>query len=385
MAKKIIIFVILFLTLFFVFKDYLLKVCIEHYIERELGGDCSIEEVHVSFSGIKIRDLHFNSNDINFKLKSGSAKFAFDEILMPYISRIAIEEALFSVEESHDVKEKFKNKKIRQGDNLWPALAYKRMSSSAIDLRDITINLRDPYRRDLRIVFSFKGSFRGGNLDKVEHIAIEDFNVRGERFNIKNTHLKRLQNDAYILNVPELEINGRTLKNLIIPLKMRKSKIIFERARQEILGPKAFIEGVLEFEDLRNICLYINIDNICFTDLARLISDNKSMIFEGLFGGKIHFCFLGTKITTLECSFYNGKGGSIHIKETESFDFLKRNLGEATHAALVNNLKNYMYDEGTVAMRKVNSDLTVTLNLDSQEMGERNITINFHNILGGVK
>lgn len=78
-------------------------------------------------------------------------------------------------------------------------------------------------------------------------------------------------------------------------------------------------------------------------------------------------------------------GGLIHIKNEAALDFLRRYMDPVSFKALVDNFKNYTYNIGTVTVRRHDRDAVVETVFDSPAMGHRDITINFHNLLGGAQ
>ena len=104
---------------------------------------------------------------------------------------------------------------------------------------------------------------------------------------------------------------------------------------------------------------------------------------KGMFDGQIKSCFKGAKPMSLKTEFFNNQGGFVHIKKEASFYLLRKQLDKATYNKVIDNLENYRYNEGNIAIHKEENNLVVKILLDSEEMGKRDITLNLHNIFGG--
>lgn len=172
---------------------------------------------------------------------------------------------------------------------------------------------------------------------EVSRIDISDCNIRFRGVEANSLNLKKDQADLYTLKIPRIRIRG---------------------------------------EEIRNI---LNLDKVSFRNVLAVISDD--VILGGLFEGRVSVCLEGGKVSQIEGNFYNDEGGIVNIEKEVSLNFLRKHLDESSHQALIDSFKDYTYNKGVIKLSKKDGGLLLCINFSSDEMGERNITINFHDIL----
>ena len=75
MLKKILIVFLLFLLLFFIFKDRLLKAGISHYLTKRLGADSEIGKARLLLNGVIIEDFSLSKGVLELKLEKARVTF----------------------------------------------------------------------------------------------------------------------------------------------------------------------------------------------------------------------------------------------------------------------------------------------------------------------
>ena len=242
-----------------------------------------------------------------------------------------------------------------------------------------------------RLDISFNKIIRGSAGSAIENIEVSNCSIHYNAFRIDNLSVKNTGTDLYTLRISRLGIKDKEIKDIFIPLQLEKDKIVFKEARNVLFGENAYVSGFLTFDAPEliyprtkdfgvGICLDLSLDKASFENLLAMISDGITL--EGLFTGRTVIHWKNRKISKIEGDFCNTEGGFINIKKQLPLN-LQKHLDISSRAALIDSFKNYAYNEGIIRINKTKNDLLLSLRFDSERMGKRNITINFHDILGG--
>jgi hypothetical protein len=380
LRKVLAIFLLIIVTatcLLFLLKDYLFKMYAIHYFKKYLNSECRIEKVRLTFKSVQLENIRLSNKGIDLHLKRINIPFNVSKASSIAITGINLDDAALSIKTLEKIKEMFP---VARTVKAGTAIA---ISALTFDFKNILIKLEKAHDINLDVSFSLKGRVENNNVI-LDSIEIYDANVPSDNFQMNHLTLKKYDQDLYRINISDIRIKNKTFKNIILPLKIKVNKIIFPRAKNILFGQEAYVKGILDF-DHTGACFNADFESVSFENIMGLIAGEDSASIEGLFDGITEFCWRNNILVKLNGDFRNKTGGFINIKRETSFDFLRSYLDEPSYRVLIDNLKNYKYNRGTVMLGKEESDLIIAMNFNSEELGERNIAVNLHNILGGGK
>jgi len=217
--------------------------------------------------------------------------------------------------------------------------------------------------------------------------SIEDLEISKCHLKFKNGTidfaLKKSKSILYTLNISSLKFKDKEIKNISIPLAIDADTISFSRIDSDFLGHSAHISGILNYRDRGNICLRLSLEVISFKNVINLFSKEEDFTLVGDFDGRLELCLDKGKVSKIDGDFHNTSGGAINIEKEASLGFLQRYLDEASYDALVDNFKYYTYNKGRIKITEEGGTIALNLDFGSDELGQRNISVNLHNILGG--
>ncbi|MCM8781259.1 MAG: YdbH domain-containing protein, partial [Candidatus Omnitrophica bacterium] len=188
-----------------------------------------------------------------------------------------------------------------------------------------------------------------------------------ERFYIRD-----IQYDRYRLK--NLEGNANFIENTLM-----LNNISAELFRGRLKG-----ELELSFDSLRTFrlnleFLYIDLEN--FSETANL---QQKIKLSGTLSGKLslegtkdNFSFINGDFVTLP------PGGEFSIKDNRYLERLANQSGQALDL-IMENFKNYYYNNGSLKLHLNKNNLEVKINLDGKN-GKRNLDITMHNFFNLLK
>ncbi len=378
MFKKFIILVILCIVLVLALRNYIAASLIQHYIKKEFTAECSVGEVKVFISGIEINDLTFKAKDFTGSLKQGSIVADLHNLFKLKSLEIFLGDLFFQINDMESFKQTLQAKYLKTSAKD----TDKKALPLHLDLIDARIKIDDPKVLTLDVDLTFEAIFEGSHLKKLKDLEIKEGSLR-KGGTVLVFDVKKETSKLSLLRITSLKIKEKEAKNIFIPLAVSDESIVFERVDGDLFGSSAVVSGVFDFKDYNNLCVSLKANEVSFANVISLAGSDKNFSIDGAFSGSFKACLRGVKLEDIEGNFYNNKGGLVNIKKEADLAFLKRHLDEKSYQAIIDNFKNYNYNEGEIGLSKEGSDLALKLNFDSKDSGKRDIMINFHNILGG--
>ncbi|MCF7873098.1 MAG: hypothetical protein K9L80_02725 [Candidatus Omnitrophica bacterium] len=178
-----------------------------------------------------------------------------------------------------------------------------------------------------------------------------------------------------------LLFKGKEIGNFSLSIKLEENKLYFYNLESTFIDSAFLLSGYLNLGDFNNICIDLVVKDLALSDIIFLFGDKKKINLEGKFSGKGDCCFKNNKISYLDLDIDGLEGGVINFKEETSLDFLKNRLDKKSYRYLLDNLKNYKYDTGSIGAETEKNNLVLEANFFSEELGKRNITIKLHDVL----
>jgi len=217
--------------------------------------------------------------------------------------------------------------------------------------------------------------------------TINDLNVSKANFKAKDINIefavKKSKERPYFIDISSLKFKDNEIKNISMPLVVKKGKITFSRINSDLLGYSSHTSGVLNYRNRNNICLKLKLENFSFKKIINFFHKDEEFTLGGAFDGSLKLCLDKGKIKEVEGNFNNISGGVIDIEKDASLGFLQRYLDKASYNALVDNFKHYAYNKGRINITKKGAVIVVNFDFNSSELGRRNISVNLHDIQEG--
>jgi hypothetical protein len=377
MRKRIPILVfILVIGIVFVTKDYFLKTYLLYYVRKNLHIDSDIESFRLFPRGIIAEGVNAQGADFKFNLRKADFEFDFSRLPKVGISSLILENALLKISDT-----KAFSKRIQyvsdKNDNTAGRKESGQYRIMKLDLKDINIEAQQGGELALFFSFSFRGNIGKGRIERVENIEMPVAKIKYHGLNAV-LNLKK-ERDFYVLAIPSLRIKDKEVKNISLVLEIDQDMLKFSRLNTDFFGPAASAEGVFDFKDYHNLCLKIDLINFSFSNTIDLLGKREDISLEGYFGGELTLYLDGGTLSNIKGNFSNTNGGIINIKKEAPLEFLQKHLDKYSYEALLNNFKNYNYDEGQIEITKETDLIKVLFDFRSDILGRRTIGINFHN------
>lgn len=218
----------------------------------------------------------------------------------------------------------------------------------------------------------------------VKGIKISDLNLRLQNFQISGLELKRSYSDLYFLRISNIWIRDREFTGFLIPIKAKPGQIIFPKAQNPLFGKKGYMNGTIDIKDYEDMSLKFGFSDISFEGIVNALASADAAT-SGLFDGYFMLDLSKFKILSLTARFNNKGKGVISINKESSLSFLKNYLDGPSYNALIDNFKNYEYNNGIINVQNEAGVIGCNFEFGSEKMGRRSMVINFHDLLGGTK
>jgi hypothetical protein len=298
--------------------------------------------------------------------------FDLSHIRQPKVSSVYLKDASFTLKGPLDKLPLLMPANTqRQNINLKPPY---------LNLENITITVNRLYGIDGTVNFSFKGQLSSKGISTLDNLSIKDGTIRINDLYIQHFNLKKANGRLSQLAISKVKIKEKEIAELLFPLVIEESSIIFKKMAHEVLGSGGTVEGTISY-DGKHILIRVQAENISLEKALRLISDDASVMLGGQFSGIFTLTLKGSKILDVTGDLKNLKGGFINLTKEATFDFLRKYLDERSYITLIDSLKNYQYNEAVIVMKKSINDLLLELHFDSESMGRRDMVVNLHDIL----
>lgn len=226
-----------------------------------------------------------------------------------------------------------------------------------------------------RVVFGF-------DFFWLKDFQLKRLEIEGGRFKSQdlvsfNFNLSQKKN-AHFLEVERLKVKNREAGDLSLFFDFDQKRLNFYDFWSSFFDSNLGVYGQVDIGDLDNICGKIFLKNLPLGDLVLLLAAQENFAVGGIFSGKLAFCFIEGNISDLNLNIASTGSGLINIKQDESLGFLREQLGTDTYRYLLDSLRKYKYDSGSVSLLKEEGAFVFQADFNSEELGSRDILIRFY-------
>lgn len=366
-------------------KDLLLKKYMVYYLKKELDTQCSIARVRLSFKSVVIEDIRLRRRDSRLDVGKVILRWGLAGVDSRVRWRVIIEGGEGVIEDLGNLMEDVKERLLPRTPEAQHFSAHHKQMAISFDLKDIHLTVKIRPRIQVDIDFSFQGTADTQRIRGVKDITIRKCNVRLDGTTLEDISLVKRGDKRYILDIPHVRIMSKKQDGLSFPLTINSATFIFPPAHHGILGSRGILEATLQMPRFSALCIYLSLENCSFSQMVGMFISRDELEFSGLFSGDLGFCFEEGALTKIEGTFHNNEGGTIWVKNDKALSFLRKGLSEIHYQTLVDSLKNYRYNRGVITLGESKGAVGVSMNFQSDELGQRNITIRHYIVKGGGK
>jgi len=375
-VKVIFLTVITVIFLIVIFRNPILKFYIETYVDKNLKAQCKIQKVSSGIDFLSAEGIIIKTADCEVDAKSAALEFAVKKE-RPFISLtgIKLSGVTAKIKSLKNTDSIFKGKNTSAAFNVFAAPVE-------ISLNDVNISLKDKILQiDSR--FSVTAEISKTKIF-IKDARVTNLYINSQDFEITGLNLKKFGKNKYLIKIPDVRIKDKRFTDFYIPVKVNINQFLLPKARNPLFGSGGSLSAKCDFYGYDSICCNAKFFDISFEKIVDIFASEEAA-FKGAFDGYLKICADLSGITDIQADFINKGTGFINIKKESSFAFLKSYLDIPSYNALIDNFKNYEYNIGVVNAKNEADMLNLHLDFTSEAMGRRNITVNFHDVLGGKK
>lgn len=206
--------------------------------------------------------------------------------------------------------------------------------------------------------------------------------IKGADFNIQDSARGNFNlipgEEKHFLEMKGLEVFKKKIEKLFLSLYLAEGSLYFQDLESDLFSAQPDISGQFDFLGREEICGHIVLEKLPLEDLIFLFADKKEGLeASGKFSGRVNFCFDQGEVSYLGGGIEAVGGGMLNIKQEAPIDFLRKRLDKKSYQYLIDSLKKYKYDKGSITLTKEEGIVSVQVSFDSQLLGV-NLDINFH-------
>ncbi len=377
MAKKVFLIICLLMLAVIAGRNFIALRSIPVIVSSLTGASCTIDDVELGIRQIKVKGFSLKKAGANIFIERGTAFFSYDRVF-PRPASLHCSGGIIEMENG---------KKTGFPAALQPEAGKAAARMFPVELR--LSRFRVTWKNLLHGILSGTVSFAGRiNEDRrliVENIDLTGVDWIGREIQLKGLTMHKSTENFYSARIPSLTIGKKTIGEIHFHLEFYLKHIEIINSANPFFGPAGSIGGRIEKKNKDLVCIRVAGENLSFKNLLSLTDKNEDLIFEGLFRGDVTLCLQSGRPVFVSAGMRNDLGGTIEIKKETSLSFLRRYLDAATYSRIIDNLKNYDYNKGAISLSSSDSQLVAELYFESEEMGKRDFTIIFHNLLGGAQ
>jgi len=367
---------ILVILLLGVFRNAISKFYLEAYADKNFKAICKIKKTALRWDSLSIEGLKLNAAGFDVNAKNITIKIKFQKSKpFYYVSDIILAGITVKIKP-------LENKTDGSEKKPTSVMAPVFLEPIQLNLQDINIDFKTKtFELDSR--FSIVAQ-AGANMILIKDANIYDLNIRSQDFEITKLNLKRFRKNRYLFRIPAIRIKDKSFNDFSIPVKTGLNQLLFPKAKNAFLGTDGYLTAKYDFLGYDSFCFSAKFQDVSFEKIVDIFAAEDAA-FKGLFDGSLTVCSKSFKVSDIQAEFKNKSNGFINVKRDSSFTFLKSYLDAASYNALIDNFKNYEYNIGIINAKKEADAIRLNLDFTSDAMGKRNITINFHDTLGGIQ
>jgi len=374
MFKKIVLVIFLVLALIISLRNFIASSLVSFVLSRKIQAECSIDRANINFSGLYLQGVSLKKTGLDLFLQEAGLKFSYNG----FSSGPAF---FFCREGKVEIDDK---SLFLTGPGLPGKAKIKgRAEPLDIDLSEINFVFRDNDLGFFSGSVSFSGKVKAGIPVLIKDIRLEKGAWSKQDTALTGVRVCALPDNGYILNVGELKFKKEKVRDIALPFKLGLDRIEVLPSIQPFFGPSGSIRALIQKKNKNLLCFHLRGENISFGPLLSFAREKEDISLEGFFSGDLTVCLKKMRPLLVQGSMSNRSGGRINIRNEASLDFLRQYLDRASYRRIIDNLKNYSYNESIISFSSEGPDIRAALRFESKEMGKRDFVVTFHDLLGG--
>ncbi|MCD4779468.1 MAG: YdbH domain-containing protein [Candidatus Omnitrophica bacterium] len=387
--KRYIFFIVLFilalsLTVIWFNKNLIIKKGLIYYFQKRLGISTHIESVTAGFNTISIHGFRTHEPFAALNLAVCEVSFGLTDHNTFQIAGIDLLNGTLSINDYAKLVSKISDikslyKKSRENDIRAEA------SPLPITTKNIRIDFLDKKYPLIHGVISGSGLLNRNRLPRLKSIVIDELSIRKNDI-LLNGSVSAPDLSSIHLNIETLLWQKNEINDIIFDMSFDwpRKRILIQGIHNEFIHPLSKISAVIDLNPFPPKNIKFNIQQLSLATTLNFFNLDKDRAeLSGMFDGDIKIDLTGPSIANIELSLSNTEGGTIIIKNESSIAFLQKYLDQESYDILIDSLRNYSYAIGNIHLRRAGSSLILDMIFESKKFGKRDLTIDFHNILGG--
>ncbi|MBD3245579.1 MAG: hypothetical protein GF333_01030 [Candidatus Omnitrophica bacterium] len=354
-------------------RNLLIKVCLLRTAPRYLGGSLAVGRVESGFNSLTLYDFRADKPHASLTCARVTLRFRWQGIAQPELTSVTIEQIAVEARGFKD---------LVSGTGVPMPSGGSRAPPVAVRVDRGRIKMREPF--PLTVQGDVDLMIRGKGISAVKNLTVRDGRIETGPLKIDQIILRECPQDGLVLELSGISLKGKDIVPIRVPVEKRGMSYILKEFSHPLLGARGTLAGRVDLAEFVPACVRLSASNISAASLVQLAGGKEKVTITGAFSGDLRLCANGAGgLPRVSGLLENSDGGKVQIKQEKPFPFLQKRMTPRAYRALVANLQDYRYNGASWELSRAPDGLMLELRFFSEEMGERNFTVYFHDIRGG--
>ncbi len=380
LVLKIFGIILILAVIIFVGKDYIVNGYVNDLLRKEFQKGSVVEKTSLWLNSLELKGVSILGDGFKLNVDKIIFDIKYTDSFKPVIKGVRVNNSRLKIYDTDKTKKVLEDKisLLKMGPNNKEPKIKKEPFN--VDIANMGIEIDKEGLVPLKATFSFKGSISQGRVTELQNIEIDECIIQSNERKVSFT-LYKIQEDNYTLHIDKFKVKENEIEDISIGLSLGLEQTEIRNVKTDILGDSASLKGVIDYKDYNDICILFILKEVSLNGAKNLFMEKQKVLFQGRFDGKVYFCLKGKEIVDIDVNLYNNTGGRIDVKERRAVSFLKKRMDESSYNTLMNSLQDYKYNRGKIKISQDNDVIIVNMFFSSPVLGERNLTVNFHDFI----
>lgn len=210
---------------------------------------------------------------------------------------------------------------------------------------------------------------------------VQGANIHLKKFDTNLEDVNLVKNvKVYDLNIKKLKIKKNTYQDIFLQFHVETGKLNLYSEQISPLGPNSKITVNIERNKENDIyCADLKLDSVSPYEIINIAGQGEKVYWNGEFSGDLKFCIdKKRQLLKPHLLLNSDEQGLLDVKDKKALEFMRHRMDQRSFNALIDNLNNYVYNNGIITLHSTEEAKVLAIDLKSEAYGTRRVEIVLH-------